>query len=151
MTPLSIARRRTMVTLSVLTASAWGFSRTAAGQKTKAALADGTTAIVPPPLAFPVTASEVSGGLPDLKQVAAESRVKTIRYRDDTYIVTTAAGTALRFAEFNLLFKTDSTGRGPRKGEAVLVRHGMQGDRAQVVFSSASEIGTYLESERAAS
>ncbi len=144
MTPFSIARRRSMVALSVLTASILtGFVRTAAGQKTTATLADDIAPTVRPPLAF-----HAGGGLPDLRQVAPESRVKTIRHYDDTYIITTAAGKTLKFREFNLRFKTDSTSRGPRKGEAVLVGQGMQGDRAQVVFSSASDIGTLIKSER---
>ncbi|MEO8567134.1 MAG: c-type cytochrome [Betaproteobacteria bacterium] len=89
----------------------------------------------------------MGGGLPDLKEARAEVQVKTIRYCDDTYTVSTAAGKTLRFWEFNLRFKTDSTGHGPRKGEPVLVGQGMQGDRAQIVFSSAAEIGALIKSE----
>ena len=89
----------------------------------------------------------MGGGLPDLKQVNVETRVKTISYCDDTYIVTTAAGKTLKFWEFNLRFKSDSTSQGPRKGEPVLVGQGMSGDRAQVVFSSAAEIGALIKSE----
>ena len=89
----------------------------------------------------------MGGKLPDLKQAAAEKRVKTIRYCDDTYSLTTDAGKTLKFWEFNLRLKTDSTGHGPRKGEPVLVGQGMQGDRAQVVFSSPAEIGASIKSE----
>ena len=85
--------------------------------------------------------------LPDLKQSAAPTRVKTIRYCDDTYFVSTGGGQTLKFWEFNLRFKTDSTSRGPRKGEPVLVGQGMQGDRAQIVFSAPAEIGAMIKSE----
>src|SRR6266852_5904286 len=49
-------------------------------------------------------------------------------------------GQTLKFWEFNLRFKSDSSSRGPRKGEPVLAGQGMQGDRAQIVFSSPAEI-----------
>ena len=86
-------------------------------------------------------------GLQDLKKSAAQTQVKTIRYCDDTYVVTTGGGQTLKFWEFNLRFKTDSTSRGPRRGEPVLAGQGMQGDRAQIVFSSPAEIGAMIKSE----
>ena len=89
----------------------------------------------------------MSGGLPDLKESNPEARVKTIRYCDDTYTVTTAAGKTRKFWEFNLRFKTDSSSRGPHKNEPVLVGQGMQGDRAQIVFTSPSELATFIQSE----
>lgn len=89
----------------------------------------------------------MGGGLPDLKAANPELQVKTIRYCDDTYIVGNGAGRVLKFWEFNLRFKTDSTSHGPRKGEPVLVGQGMQGDRAQVVFASPAEIGAMIKSE----
>ncbi|MHB8494749.1 MAG: c-type cytochrome [Casimicrobiaceae bacterium] len=84
---------------------------------------------------------------PDLKQAAAEKRVKAIRYCDDTYSLTTAAGKTRKFWEFNLRFKTDSTAHGPSKGQPVLVSQGMQIDRAQLVFSDPSEISTFIKHE----
>jgi len=89
----------------------------------------------------------MGGGLPDLKAARPEMQVKTIRYCDDTYTIGTGAGKTLKFWEFNLRLKTDSTGHGPRKGEPVLVGQGMQGDRAQLVFSSPAEIGASIKSE----
>ncbi|MEO5699326.1 MAG: c-type cytochrome [Casimicrobiaceae bacterium] len=89
----------------------------------------------------------MGGGLPDLKKADPQARVKTIRYCGDTYILTTAAGKTLKFWEFNLRFKSDSTKHGPSEGEPVLVGQGMQGDRAQVVFSSAAEIAALIESK----
>jgi cytochrome c len=88
----------------------------------------------------------MGGGLPDLKEAAPQAQVKSIRYCDDTYTISTGAGKTLKFWEFNLRFKTDSTGHGPRKGEPVLVGQGMQGDRAQIVFSSPADIGALIKS-----
>ncbi len=89
----------------------------------------------------------MGGGLPDLKDARPEAQARTIGYCGDTYTITTGAGKKLTFWEFNLRFKTDSSGHGPRKGEPVLVGQGMQGDRAQLVFSSPSEIGTLIKKE----
>lgn len=89
----------------------------------------------------------MAGGLPDLKQASPDVHVKTIRYCKDTYTVTTAAGRTFKFWEFNLRFKSDSSGKGPRVGEPVLVGQGMQGDRAQVVFANPGEIATFIKSE----
>src|SRR5712691_8203744 len=97
-------------------------------------------------LAFQV-GMNLGDGLPDLKQAAAQTQVKSIRYCDDTYIVTTGGGQTLKFWEFNLRFKSDSSSRGPRKGEPVLAGQGMQGDRAQIVFSSPAEMGATIKSE----
>jgi cytochrome c len=87
------------------------------------------------------------GGLPELKDANADVRVKAIRYCDDTYTVTTGAGKTRKFWEFNLRFKTDSSPRGPRKNEPVLVGQGMQGDRAQIVFTSPREMAAFIKSE----
>ena len=89
----------------------------------------------------------MSGGLPDLKEAKADARVNAIRYCDDTYIVNTTGGRTLKFWEFNLRFKTDSSTHGPRKNEPVLVGQGMQGDRAQVVFAHPGEIAALVKSE----
>ncbi|MGH6740409.1 MAG: c-type cytochrome [Bradyrhizobium sp.] len=93
------------------------------------------------------SAMHMGGRLPDLKEARPEAKVKTIGYCDDTYTVRTVAGATLKFWEFNLRFKTDSSIHGPRKGEPVLVGQGMQGDRAQVVFANPAEIGTLIKSE----
>lgn len=87
----------------------------------------------------------VGGKLPDLKQAVADSRVTAIRYCDDTYTLSTGAGKTLKFWEFNLRFKTDSTAHGPAKGQPVLVGQGMQIDRAQLVFSDPAEISTFVK------
>lgn len=83
--------------------------------------------------------------LADLETAGPDSRVSAIRYCGDTYHVTTVGGETSTFWEFNLRLKTDSTGRGPRKGQPVLVGAGMMGDRAQVVFSHPSEISAFVK------
>ncbi len=85
--------------------------------------------------------------LPDLKAVKAGQRVKAIRHCADTYRVTLADGKTFPFWEFNLRFKTDSTRRGPRKGEPVIVGSGMGGDRAQIVFAASEEMAAFIRSE----
>ncbi|HKS91092.1 MAG TPA: cytochrome c family protein [Tepidiformaceae bacterium] len=85
------------------------------------------------------------GGLPDLKSAPDDAKIKTIGYCGDTYTVVTAAGRTRKFWEFNLRFKTDSSSRGPYSDEPVLVPQGMQGDRAQVVFSQPEEITKFVK------
>jgi cytochrome c len=85
--------------------------------------------------------------LADLKKADVESLVKEIRYCRDTYHVTTAEGKTFPIWEFNLRFKTDSSDRGPRKGQPVLVGAGMMGDRAFVVFSDPTEISAFVKNQ----
>ena len=82
---------------------------------------------------------------PDLKTLGPERRVKAIRHCGDGYHVTSEDGRTVPFWEFNLRFKTDSSQLGPSPGKPVLLRAGMQGDRASVVFSSPAEIGRFIE------
>ena len=84
--------------------------------------------------------------LVDLKKAGADSLVKGIRYCGDTYHVTTGDGETLPIWEFNLRLKTDSSERGPEKGQPVLVGAGMMGDRAQLVFSHPGEISAFVKS-----
>jgi cytochrome c len=77
---------------------------------------------------------------PDLKAVGPERRVRSIRYCNDGYHVTTEDGRTRPFWEFNLRLKTDSSSLGPPSGKPALVGAGMQGDRASVVFASPEEI-----------
>ncbi len=81
----------------------------------------------------------------DLKKSSKNQRVRSIRYCGDTYYVTTETGETIPFWEFNLRFKTDSSKDGPPKGTPVLVRAGMMGDRAFVVFSSPEEMALAIE------
>ena len=86
--------------------------------------------------------------LPDLKRADEDSRVTAIRYCGDTYAVTTGSGKTIKFWEFNLRFKSDSTEHGPVKGQPLLVSQGMGVDRAQLVFANPSEISDFIKSER---
>lgn len=85
--------------------------------------------------------------MPDLKALDAGQRVKAIRHCADTYFITLADGATHPFWEFNLRFKTDTSARGPRPGEPVIVGAGMGGDRAQVVFASPTEISPSIKKE----
>lgn len=84
---------------------------------------------------------------PNLKTAEAGQRVRAIRHCGDSYDVTLVAGSAHRFWEYNLRFKTDSSPRGPRQGEPVIVGAGMGGDRAQVVFAGPAEISTFIRND----
>jgi cytochrome c len=85
-----------------------------------------------------------SPALPDLKAASPVATVASIRHCGDSYFVTNAKEQTRAFWEFNLRFKTDSSPSGPAPGKPVLVGQGMQGDRAQVVFSSPGEISKFI-------
>ena len=85
-------------------------------------------------------------GLPDLKKADPNAIVTAITHCGDAYRVSTGDGKTETFWEFNLRFKTDGSERGPSRGKPVLVGSGMRGDRASVVFSSASEISPTVRS-----
>ena len=80
----------------------------------------------------------------DLKQVGKERRVTAIRHCGDAYHVTMESGRTVPYWEFNLRFKTDSSPNGPEHGKPVLAPAGMQGDRAQVVFSGLDDLKRFL-------
>jgi cytochrome c len=92
-------------------------------------------------------ASKGKNRMPDLKQASPGQRVTGIAYCPDAYRVTVSSGDIYTLWEFNLRFKTDSSSQGPLAGQPVLVGQGMQGDRAQVVFSTPAEIGHYIKQE----
>src|SRR6266705_2557795 len=79
------------------------------------------------------------GRKPDLKKAPPEGQVTAIEHCRDTYTVRTADGKMDKVWEFNLRFKTAS-------GKPVIVGAGMQGDRASIVFASASEISNFIKS-----
>jgi cytochrome c len=81
----------------------------------------------------------------DLETVGPDQQVRAIRYCGDTYRVTTVAGQALVFWEFNLRFKTDSSDKGPLKGKPALSRGGMMGDRTFVIFAGPEEISSFIK------
>lgn len=83
--------------------------------------------------------------MPSLKELSAERLVKSVRYCDRKYFVTTNAGDVFEFREFDLRFKTDADDRGPRRGTPALLQAGMMGDRAFLIFSDPTEISGYIE------
>ena len=81
----------------------------------------------------------------NLKDVGPNNQVTGITHCADTYDVTTANGETHQFWEFNLRFKTDSSGIGPPQGAPVLIPGGMRGDRAFIVFASPVEISPFIK------
>lgn len=90
--------------------------------------------------------SGMMGGVavPNLKKIDPAERVKAITFCKDTYTVTTANGQTRKFWERNLRLKTDASGDGPEKNAPALVRAGMAGDRADVIFADPSEISPFI-------
>lgn len=84
------------------------------------------------------------GQVPNLKKLDPEDRVQTITYCKDTYTVTTANGQSRKFWERNLRLKTDASSDGPEKDAPALVKAGMMGDRADVIFANPSEISPFI-------
>jgi cytochrome c len=87
------------------------------------------------------------GQAPNLKKLDAENLVQAITHCKDTYAVTTADGQTHNFWERNLRLKTDTSGDGPEKNAPALVRAGMMGDRADVIFADPSEISPLIASK----
>jgi len=81
----------------------------------------------------------------DLSNPPSELQVTAIKLCRDTYEITTATGQTIKFWEFNLRLKTDSSDKGPPAGMPVLVGSGMRGDRASLVFASPAEISSSIE------
>jgi len=87
-----------------------------------------------------------SSELADISKPTPAQQVTSVRYCRDTYQVTTADGKTLKFWEFNLRFKTDSTANGPPDGKPVLLPAGMMGgDRSFLVFHGPREISGFIE------
>jgi cytochrome c len=82
-----------------------------------------------------------------LRDVEPQARVTSIRYCKDSYFVTLANGRTFPFWEFNLRFKTNGTPDGPAPGKPVILRAGMQGDRASIVFADPAEIGKFIKAK----
>lgn len=51
------------------------------------------------------------------------------------------------FREFNLRFKSDSSGNGPHKGKPAILPAGMRGDRPFVIFTDPGETGDFIRKE----
>jgi cytochrome c len=80
----------------------------------------------------------------DLSSLGANQRIREIRRCRDAYHVTTADGARFPFWETNVRIKIDTSPRGPKAGEPVLVRAGMVGDRVSIVFSSLADLKILL-------
>lgn len=85
-----------------------------------------------------------SGQTPNLKKIDPRIQVSAITLCQDTYRVTTADGSTRDFWERNLRFKTDSSDDGPEQGRPAILRAGMMGDRAAVIFALPDEISTFI-------
>jgi cytochrome c len=104
--------------------------------------AGGSTAVVKSGLVSELMAQ---GQIPeDLSSLGTNQRIKEIRRCRDAYHVTTADGARFPFWETNVRIKIDTSPRGPKMGEPVLVRAGMVGDRVSIVFSSLADLKILL-------
>lgn len=84
------------------------------------------------------------GQVPNLKKLDPADRVQAITHCKDTYTITTANGRTRKFWERNLRLKTDASADGPEKNAPALVKAGMMGDRADVIFAEPSEISPFI-------
>jgi cytochrome c len=84
---------------------------------------------------------------PNLKKIDPKIQVSSVALCGDTYRVTTADGNAREFWERNLRFKTDSSDEGPELGRPAILRAGMMGDRAAVIFAAPEEISAFISSK----
>ncbi len=95
-------------------------------------------------------AASISAGptrplLPSLKPLEPRVRVSALRLCGDTYFVTTGDGVTRPFWEFKLRFKTNSSPQGPEPGAPAILRAGMMGDRATIVFAAPGEISDFVQ------
>lgn len=104
---------------------------------------DGATSVVAQGL---IDADMARGQAPEpLKTAGPEFQVTHIRHCHDSFFVDTADGRHRPFWEMNLRLKIDSSANGPNADTPILLRSGMQGDRASVVFSNLDEINRLVE------
>jgi cytochrome c len=87
------------------------------------------------------------GPTPNLKKLDPRTQVKAIALCGDTYQVTTTDGNSRDFWERNLRFKTDSSNDGPDRGQPAILRAGMMGDRAAIIFAVPEEISAFISSK----
>ncbi|MGH7325635.1 MAG: hypothetical protein ACREJ9_13465 [Candidatus Rokuibacteriota bacterium] len=79
-----------------------------------------------------------------LRNVVADQIVQQIAYCKGEYRLTMATGQERTVREINLRFKTDASAYGPERGRPVLLPAGMQGDRAQLIFSDPEDLKRFL-------
>lgn len=80
-----------------------------------------------------------------LADVPLDQQVKAIIYCRGVYQVLTKQGEPVKYPEFDLRFKTDSSENGPKPGTAVLINAGMQGDRGFVIFSGPEVLAGFFK------
>lgn len=87
----------------------------------------------------------VRGQKPDPVRLAPTDTVVTrIRHCRDSYFIATADGRETPYWEMNVRFKVDTRDTGPEPGRPVLLRAGMAGDRASIVFSHTQELMRFI-------
>jgi len=83
----------------------------------------------------------------DLKNLPPAQQVVTVAFCRGGYDVSLGDGSARKFNEYDLAFKTDSSPNGPRPAKPALVPTGRVGDRAFVVFADLAELRGALKAE----
>ncbi|MFQ5658626.1 MAG: hypothetical protein ACE5G5_13880 [Candidatus Methylomirabilales bacterium] len=97
-------------------------------------------------LSFGIGPAFAHGGrIVDLKAAPPDHQVEAVRYCNGEYSVKLKDGSTRQFGEFDLRFKTDSGPNGPKLGSPALIRAGMSGDRAFLIFSGLEEMKGFLE------
>lgn len=81
----------------------------------------------------------------DLKKLPEDHQVQMVTYCQGVYSVQLRNGSTIRFAEFNLRFKTDSSDNGPAVGSPMIIPSGMRGDRAFLIFSKPGEVSAFIK------
>ncbi len=81
----------------------------------------------------------------DLKKAPADHQVQAVGYCKGEYRVTLKDGSSRQFKEYDLRLKTDSGPNGPERGTPALIKAGMAGDRAFLVFSEPGEMKDFVK------
>jgi cytochrome c len=71
--------------------------------------------------------------------------VEVVHYCNATYRVKLRDGSVREFREFDLRLKTDSSPNGPGPGTPALIRAGMAGDRAFLIFAAPEEMTVFIK------
>ena len=91
----------------------------------------------------PATAHQQGNKL-HLADAPLDQQVEAINYCQGVYRVVTKQGEPVEYPEFDLRFKTDGSPDGPRPGAPVVIKAGLRGDRAFVIFSGPGEISAFI-------
>jgi len=91
------------------------------------------------------TGAETGVDPADLSDPPPGNQVTALNHCRNTYHLKMATGETIKYWEFNIRFKADTSTKGPPKGRPVLIGGGMRGDRASLVFASAAEISPFIK------